>query len=409
VAFSPDGRWAATGAWAFPLFYRNVNVWDATSGAPVLHLEVGNARVAFSPDGRWLGVGGAGRYRFYHTGSWAPGAAVEHGDEEGRMPVVFHPGSKIAAITNKTRTAARLVAVESGAVLASLEPPEPLGIYALSFSPDGRHLAVSQADQRVQIWDLAAIRRALEDRGLAAGLPDIFGGGAGAPAGEPPAVDRIEVAGADPAGLRLLAIRQVLRDAWIGFRAMWDPRLEDAEELVARGDRWDRLGHWRLAEADYRAALARRPDSYSAKDALARLLAEEPGRGDLEEAVRLARIAAAQPRPTNRNFRQTLGLALYRIGRFAEAATVAESNYSFSSKFAQFWGGFDRLVLAMSRQRLGQAAAARADLAEAVRWRAAQTNFPRDRAADFDRLLREARSVLDGTLPDLPADVFPRR
>ena len=89
---------------------------------------------------------------------------------------------------------------------------------------------------------------------MAAGLPDIFGG-AGAAAGEPPAVDRIEVAGADPAGLKLLATRQVLRDAWIGFQAMWSPRLEDSEELVARGDRWNRLGHWRLAEADYRAAL----------------------------------------------------------------------------------------------------------------------------------------------------------
>ncbi len=399
LAFSPDGRWAATGSWAIPLSSRHVKVWDAANGAPVLQLDVGNARVAFSPDGRWLGVGGAGRYRFYRTGSWAPGAAVEHGEEEGRMPLVFHPSSRIAAITNKTRRAARLVEVETGAVLASLEPPEPAGINALSFSPDGRHLAVSQADHRVQIWDLAAIRRALEDLGLAAGLPDIFVGGAGAAAGEPPAVHRIEVAGADPAGLRLLAIRQVLRDAWIGFQAMWDPRLEDAEELKARGERWDRLGHWRRAVADYRAALARRPDFDSVNHALARLLAQEPGRGDIEEAVRRARLAA-DPQPSDPHLRQTLGLALYRAGQFAEAATVAESNYRLA------WAGTSRLVLAMSRQRLGQAAAARAALAEAVRWRAAQTDFRPDRAAAFDRLLREARSVLDGTLPDLPAHVF---
>jgi serine/threonine protein kinase/WD40 repeat protein len=285
LAFSPDGRWAATGTWAFPLSERHVKVWGAASGSPVLQLDLGNARVAFSPDGRWLGVGGAGRYRFYHTGTWAPGAAVEHGEEEGRMPLVFHPRSRVAAVTSKTRRAARLVEVETGAVLASLEPPESAGINALSFSPDGRHLAVSQADHRVQIWDLAVIRRALEDRGLAAGLPDLFGGAAEAAAGEPPAVHRIEVAGADPAGLRLLAIRQVLREAWIRFRAMWDPRLEDAEELVDRGYRWDRLGHWRLAAADFRAALARRPDSSSANRALARLLARSTDRGDLEEAV----------------------------------------------------------------------------------------------------------------------------
>jgi serine/threonine protein kinase/WD40 repeat protein len=399
LAVSPDGRWAATGSWAFPLSDRHLKVWDAATGAPVLQLALGNARVAFSPDGRWLGVGGAGRYRFYRTGSWAPGAAVEHGEEEGRMPLVFHPSSRVAAITNKTRRAARLVAVETGAVLASLEPPEPAGINALSFSPDGRHLAVSQADHRVQIWDLAAIRGALKDLGLAAGLPDIFGGGAGAsPAGEPPAVDRIEVAGADPAGLTLLALRQVLREAWIGFQALGNPRLEDAEELVARGGRWDRLGHWQWAAADYRAALARRPDSYSANHALARLLAEAPGRGDLEEAVRRAQLAA-DPRPSIPLFRQTLGLALYRAGRFAEAATLAESNSR---------AGLDGLVPAMSRQRLGQTAAARAALAEALRWRAARPDLRPDRVAAFDRLLREAESVLNEAPPDLPADVFGR-
>jgi tetratricopeptide (TPR) repeat protein len=191
---------------------------------------------------------------------------------------------------------------------------------------------------------------------------------------------------------------------------MWDPRLEDAEELVARGGRWDGLGQWRRAEADYRAALARRPDSYGANEALARLLAQEPGRGDPEEAVRLARIAT-DPRPPRASYRQTLGLALYRAGRYADAATVAESNYSWStnvSNYARDWGGFDRVVLAMSRQRLGQAAAARATLAEAVRWRAGRTDFPPDRAAAFDRLLREARSVVNEVLPDLPADVFAR-
>jgi hypothetical protein len=88
--------------------------------------------------------------------------------------------------------------------------------------------------------------------------------------------------------------------------------------------------------------------------------------------------------------------------RYSEAATVAESNYRLP------WAGTDRLVLAMSRQRLGQAAAARAALAEAVRWRAAQTNVRPDLAAAFERLLREAESVLNEAPPDLPADVFGR-
>jgi hypothetical protein len=103
------------------------------------------------------------------------------------------------------------------------------------------------------------------------------------------------------------------------------------------------------------------------------------------------------------DYRQTLGLALYRACRIAEAATVAESNSRVDRM------GIDWLVPAMSRQRLGQAAEARAALAEAVHWRSAQTNFWPHRAAVFDRLLREAESLVAKALPDLPTDVFARR
>jgi WD40 repeat protein len=404
IAISPDGRWAATGCSATAPASQQVKVWDAADGAPVVQLAVGNARVAFSPDGRWLGVGGAVRYRFYRTGSWAPGAEVEHGVEGGLMPLEFHPGSRVAAITDKFWKAVRLVDVETGGVLAALEPPDPAGIHAMSFSPDGRHLAVPLSDQRVEIWDLAVLRRELGERGLATGIPDLFGGGAGAAAaGDLPAVDRIEVEGADPASLTLLAIRQRLREAWIGFQAMWNPRLEDAEELVARGDRWDRLGHWRLATADYRAALARRPDSFTANHALARLLADAPGRGDPEEAVRRARFAASGQPPRPQDF-QTLALALYRAGRFAEAAAALESNIPRNQDSA----GLDWLILAMSRRRMGRADAARAALDEATRWRAGRPDLRPDRAAQFERLRREAESVLGAALTDLPADDFAR-
>jgi predicted Zn-dependent protease len=259
---------------------------------------------------------------------------------------------------------------------------------------------VSQSDQRVHLWDLAAIRRELDALGLAAGIPDVFGGGA--VAGDPPAVDRIEVDGADPAGLALLALRQVFRDAWIGWQALWDPQLDDGEELVRRGDRWYRFGQWQWAAADYRAALARRPEAYTANHALARLIAEGPGWGDPAEAVRRAQFASSQsPRP---EYRQTLALALYRAGRLAEAASVVESNIPRDPEGA----GLDWLLLAMIRARLGQAVGARAALAEAIGWRAARPDFRPDRAAAFDRLLREAQSALGEAFRDLPAEVFAR-
>ena len=122
------------------------------------------------------------------------------------MPLAFHPGSRVAAILESNRSIVQIVDLETGRVLASLDAPEQSPTYGLAFSPDGRFLAVAQTDQRVHIWDLVLIRRRLEELGLAAGLPDSFAGDA--TSGDPTAVERIEVEGADPAGIKLLAIRQ---------------------------------------------------------------------------------------------------------------------------------------------------------------------------------------------------------
>src|SRR5262249_48312975 len=71
AAFSPDGRWLATGHW----HDRGAKVWDAQTGKLAQDLDLGEAEQraawpAFSPDGKYLVTGTFWEYRFWEVGSW---------------------------------------------------------------------------------------------------------------------------------------------------------------------------------------------------------------------------------------------------------------------------------------------------------------------------------------------------
>ena len=173
-----------------------------------------------------------------------------------------------------------------------------------------------------------------------------------------------------------------------------------AEELLIRGDRWVRLGRWPLAVADYRASLARQPDSSIAANNVAWQLAFAPGGNYAEEAIRLARKAVAMD-VDDPNSRNTLGVALYRAGHLLEAVGVLESNAPRNPT-----GGYDWLYLAICHQRLGRVTQARNAIDHALKWRAGAQRVTRAEDAEFGELLREAELVVKGGIPTLPADVF---
>jgi WD40 repeat protein len=402
VAISPDGRWSATAGWETSGDDWQVRIWDVSTGQFRVALPASiNSSVAFSPDGRWVAVGSVARCQFFETGTWTLRAEVEQGSGAGSLRIAFHPGSRVAALMGAGLSTVRLVDVKTGRVLASLEAPQESSIYCLAFSPDGRYLAASHTDQRIDLWDLNAIRLRLEALDLATGLPDVFGGDA--TAGGASKVDSIEVLGADRAGLRLLAVRQTVREAGFAFRGMLDAGLADAEELRTRGVRWLRLGDWRMAVADFRASLARDPNSDFTANELAWCLAVKAGRGDADEAVRWAR-KAVELVPGNPDYRNTLGAALYRAGRFAEAAVELEQDIALNPPTI----GYDWLFLAMCKQRLGLAAEARFALDQASRWGSEGIRAFPGHFDEFHALLREAHAVLDESRPGSPSDVFDR-
>src|SRR5262249_31980589 len=175
-------------------------------------------------------------YRFLQTGSWALVSRSEFKFDrrsgEASMRIAFHPIGHIAAVLDADFSGIRLVDVPTGSQLAPLDGTDGAQTHCLAFSPDGRFLTVSRNDQTVEIWDLARIRSRLEELGLAAGIPDAFGSETTAVV--VPAIERIQVHGAGPAGLRLLAARQAVRELGVAIRERFDSPLTHPDALSVR-------------------------------------------------------------------------------------------------------------------------------------------------------------------------------
>jgi WD40 repeat protein len=141
VAFSPDGKYLATGA-----FGRNINevkVWNAQSGEEIRTLPGGGQGVAFSPDGKRL----ASSVMRPEVKVWV--WDVESGREiytvkGGGYSVAFSPDGKRFA------SGAKMWDAESGEELLSLHLPDTG--YGITFSPDSR-LLVSATFKDVRIFD----------------------------------------------------------------------------------------------------------------------------------------------------------------------------------------------------------------------------------------------------------------
>jgi tetratricopeptide (TPR) repeat protein len=124
---------------------------------------------------------------------------------------------------------------------------------------------------------------------------------------------------------------------------------------------------------------------------------------DAQRALSLAR-RAVELAPTQGMYLNTLGVAQYRAGHYAEAITTLEKSLAAGK------GAFDALdlfFLAMARYRLGEIARARADFARAAKWLHDHPNLTQPGLSEeLDTFQAEAKALLNGPPPDLPDDVF---
>lgn len=167
LAFSPDGRvlMVAAGYSGKPIQFL-----DSVSGKPIWKTEGNkgfNLRAAFSRDGRLVATAAFDRVSLW---DYAARKRIATFKTIPSGPVTFSPDGRRLAVGGDDLTA-HIHDVESGRRLLTLEdfpdrPPDAprpetpppghaAGLFAVRFNPDGTRLATGSNDRTARIWDLA--------------------------------------------------------------------------------------------------------------------------------------------------------------------------------------------------------------------------------------------------------------
>jgi WD40 repeat protein len=151
TAFSPDGRWFATGNKD-----KTIRVWEIATGRKVRTLTGHTGWVtslAFSPDSRLLAsasLSGAVKLWDNETGREA---RTLNGHTESVNSVAFSPDGRTLATASGDSTV-KLWDVSTGQNIRTLYG-HTAEVNAVAFNPDGKTIASGGADKTVKLWDAA--------------------------------------------------------------------------------------------------------------------------------------------------------------------------------------------------------------------------------------------------------------
>jgi Tol biopolymer transport system component len=435
VAFSPDGKLVAAGCRD-----SRARIWDAGTGAAVtdpLPHSRWVSHVEFSSDsGRLLTLCDDGGVRLWdaRTGERRP-LDVTH------TKVVWKASFSPDGLSVLTASADHTAWVWDVVRNRPLTPPLRHGsaVTHAAFSPDGRHVVTTSWDRSVRDWDLAPCG-APDPRDLkhpytvceASWRPDgrvlTLSKDSDAKAGELHVWDAASGSLCQPAlpyhpgeGHREHAVLSpdgrylATRSAGDSLQ-LWDTSTKSplGKPLPHKGGRSVGLEE-RADQARYRLALAQlgAGDLAGYRQTCSALF-ERLGRGERTgnlnsvawvgalspdsgvEPARLVRCAeqALAARPGDASCLNTLALALYRAGRFAQARQRAAGAMDRQGGNGSAW---DWLLLALAQARLGRDAPAREELDQAGRRTAGKLSW-NDRL-ELRLLRREGEALLHGESP----------
>ncbi len=351
MSFSSDGKSLVTGGWSSG----NARIWDLDSGQLLKTLdEPICCTVEFSPDGQFL-VTNSNRVCIWSVKTWELLSTVAvQGSSPSGVTVCFSPDSQLLAVSDATARI-HLVNPTTGGAITTLTNPHEAGVSGMVFSPTGERLSVLFAGS-VYVWDLNALRDSLIQLNL--GWPRSENDLANT---YPRKVEKrfspqydVSIATAqgdadstNPTSAESVSARFVL-DQHFQQLAVAE-NIQRAQIAVERGE-------MNAARSLVKQAISQGPESPTNCNNLAWLLAAGPAAiRDVKQAETLARRAVASA-PDQATYLNTLGVALYRTGKYSEAITALEKSLAHNDPFNQ---PYDLLFLAMCHAQTGKIEKAR--------------------------------------------------
>jgi WD40 repeat protein len=393
MAFSADGRFLAVLSYQVLSDFAEVAVWDLPEGRRKLRISLANPRsdLGMALGGDFLTFDPAGRLAV------AAGAEVQVWDAARGKLIHRLPHSQDVAQLRYQREGRVLLSVAGSEIGLwdaltgqALRPPvrQSRWVDAAGLSPDGHYL-VSTGQNTVWVWDLSGGTGGGErDKRLARLL----------------SCQTVEGTTAVPVDVKNLA------EDWEKLRARATELLRPTDEAVAawhdrQGNRLGELRSWAAAERQFQQKLAAKPgdalgqfylgsccmatdDKETLRQQAADMVRRYAASPNLFEVEWTLRIALTEPdafsdraailrladRLKDSEMRGegsawwpvARGLALYRAGSYAEAATCLDRARGRKDKSVHS-GAMTDLLLAMTRSKQGKLAEARDLLAAATR------------------------------------------
>ncbi len=403
IAFSRDGRHVAAAGSS-----GSVKLWDAATGKEILTLRgrAGGANgVAFSPDGHRI----ATPHEDGTVGLWDIATRTEiltlRGHASSVNGVDWSPDGRRIASASGDGTV-KLWDTSTGQEILTLRGHTD-EVHAVAFSPDGHRIASASADHTVKLWD--ATPPNAEDQVLREARSVVeFLFKNGWPMPELLARIRDDLTIGDPVRQRALVLAESHARNLVSHQAEHVVDALFAKPML----RSDVLASLRtnlsLTEPARQQALAlaeRCSEDAWRLNGASWLVVRQPGSepAAVSLAVRQAE-AACRLIPMHGGLLRTLGVAQYRMGKYAESVVTLKSADRLN---ARAHGGFstpqDSAVRALAHRRLGQLEDARAALS---RLRESMKKPKWQKNDEAQAFLREAE-LLEQDL-NFPADPFGR-